>query len=1389
MPEPAAAPAAEPEPEPEPGPEPKPEPALAPAAAMTARHEQYRAQLEALKKAALAPPEAGSTHAALEQSTLEKFMAESGFVRKAEFDALQQKLAALEAKLAGAAAVAGAAAAAAGAKAGESKKEAAKEAPKKKQWKETVKIVDVVDFTWSLIRGLLDPARFSDKECLKDKSMSTKFVFRLYDVVWPRKFFGAGLDSDGQQDGSREILYTVGLAFARTYIMNSSANHLMALQNAVYETGSLARFMAALPKSVVLTVLGSLISSAMSNVSEKLTITWRDKLTREIHRHYFSRQGYYHMKNLPGRKAISDPDERLAGEVLEVTRKLTMIVGLLVRGVPPIIWFTLRLWRQKGLAFATLPHIYLLAAYEITSRLFPKNVIELIRKQSAVQGAYFKSVSRVQTHSEAILALNGCDREHEICRDKFGGVSDAATELFKCMSKFGLIFKVAYSYGCRSWIATSVMLPLVLSGGPVGDGAAAMGRLGGEVGQVRYGMDIMVEMLVANGTILTLHYVSQQMGGQAYRIAGLLDTVIDLAKERAALQSDVFVDGAGIAFEDTDVFTPNGKLLVKNLNFALEVGGSLLLTGHNGAGKSSIFRCLGGLWSVKKGTITKPGGAGAGLSESVFYLPQKPYNVLGSLQDQITYPKPDATVTDTQLRDILRRVDLLHLLDESSAAADTRVNWEDKLSLGEQQRLAMGRLFYHLPKFAILDECTSAVSLDMEAALYDECKKAQITYITICHRPALKAYHTHNLNLTGDGKGGWEYTEIDHARVRSRALASGAVASDKELAEAQKKRSAPYGNMASPDGIPKRSSLDKLKMLLAICLPGSSIALIMLIAGIIGRTLMHEGYSYVVGSLYKATVTRNVGMFAFFAVVNVAQDMLTALVEEGVILQQELVGVMWRESLTKYCMEKFFTGANFYSAKNVDKRIPDIDQRLTKEIVDLSKEFPKMFASAVTPLFDVVWFSSRMISLVGLGGMGPFYVYIIATFVVVKFFMPNHEELDTEEKKLESDYRFCQTRLVTHAESIAFFTGDDLELKISEGYFRKLIDHMYHVRWKQAQFKFLFNCISKDFKGSYSKEVSTPEMMTIYMQMKYAMKEGLTGVTADAGAMAQRTFYVRSAIIRTIESFGQLFDLYETLAKLLGSGTRVCQMIDVLDDMTAAEARLEKATRDDVAETIEFTGVDLVTPLGQCLAQDLTVTVDKGACLLVTGPNSTGKTSFFRALAGIWGVPKGSIASPGAPAGVFLVPQRAYSATGSLADQITYPLVVAEEGRDEVLLAAILERVGVLYLVDQFEKEGGWNAVKAWEDTLSGGEQQRIGIARIFYHQPTFAVLDECTDAVSVDVEEKLYTSLVDAGVTIITISKRLALTEFHAHELQFGAPTSKGWDYHSIPHDDSDEA
>ena len=84
-------------------------------------------------------------------------------------------------------------------------------------------------------------------------------------------------------------------------------------------------------------------------------------------------------------------------------------------------------------------------------------------------------------------------------------------------------------------------------------------------------------------------------------------------------------------------------------------------------------------------------------------------------------------------------------------------------------------------------------------------------------------------------------------------------------------------------------------------------------------------------------------------------------------------------------------------------------------------------------------------------------------------------------------------------------------------------------------------------------------------------------------------------------------------------------------------------------------------------------------------------------------------------------------------------------------------------------------------DVLSLGEQQRTGMARLFYHKPKFGVLDECTSAVSVDVEEKLYRTAASMGIACISISQRLALTEFHAQELHLGAPNKRGWTLNKI--------
>jgi ABC-type uncharacterized transport system fused permease/ATPase subunit len=95
-----------------------------------------------------------------------------------------------------------------------------------------------------------------------------------------------------------------------------------------------------------------------------------------------------------------------------------------------------------------------------------------------------------------------------------------------------------------------------------------------------------------------------------------------------------------IAFEDATVVTPAGTLLVKDLSVRVRTGTNLLITGPNGSGKSSLFRVLGGLWPLVHGRIAKPGGGagGHGLSHEIFYVPQRPYVTLGTLQEQLIYP-------------------------------------------------------------------------------------------------------------------------------------------------------------------------------------------------------------------------------------------------------------------------------------------------------------------------------------------------------------------------------------------------------------------------------------------------------------------------------------------------------------------------------------------------------------------------------------------------------------------------------------------------------------------------------------------------------------------------------------------------------------------------------
>lgn len=268
-----------------------------------------------------------------------------------------------------------------------------------------------------------------------------------------------------------------------------------------------------------------------------------------------------------------------------------------------------------------------------------------------------------------------------------------------------------------------------------------------------------------------------ELAGHTSRVATLLEVLDDIEaghfekKMVSSAESDShksILQGRGTSIESPDIefinvpiISPNGDVLVPKLSFTVQRGQHLLIVGPNGCGKSSLFRILGGLWPIYGGTVLKPP------FEDIFYIPQRPYLSCGTLRQQIIYPDTLRDMhakhkTDTDLHAILTILQIDHILTRVTGGWNAEEEWREILSNGLQQRVAMARLFYHSPHFAILDECTSSVTLDLEKIMYTEAKRLGITLMTVSHRRSLWQYHDHILQF--DGAGGYVFTELDAER-------------------------------------------------------------------------------------------------------------------------------------------------------------------------------------------------------------------------------------------------------------------------------------------------------------------------------------------------------------------------------------------------------------------------------------------------------------------------------------------------------------------------------------------------------------------------------------------------------------------------------------------------
>lgn len=471
---------------------------------------------------------------------------------------------------------------------------------------------------------------------------------------------------------------------------------------------------------------------------------------------------YYALVQLSDSK-VKDPDQRIATDVLRLAEALSSLPGQLLKPTLDLLLCARELSKSGvGSGEGTLA-LGMLAHFSTTIlRFFSPPFAKLAAEKAQLEGQLRLGHSKIVANNEEIAFLRGHERELDYIDFCYYQLERfLKIEYYKrAIHEIAQSFIVKYFWGAAGLVLCSA--PVFIN--------KYMGRDPDPNAAAEFITNRRL-LLSASDSLDRLIYSRRyllQVVGHASRVTVFQDALLEIKKRRLASPAQSAATsgrvhyGDEITFDKVRLVTPADVTLIESLTFSIKPGQHLLIAGPNGAGKSSLFRMLGGLWPCKAGEITIP------TSENMFYLPQRAYLVKGTLREQIIYPHSPEQYkhnrhgkTDADLADIMRLLDLGDLLT-LPADWDVVRNWDEELSIGAQQRMAMARLYYHQPRFAVLDECTSAVAPDMEQFMYKHAQEIGISLLSVAHRPALWHFHDHLLKL--DGKGGYFFGPLDAQR-------------------------------------------------------------------------------------------------------------------------------------------------------------------------------------------------------------------------------------------------------------------------------------------------------------------------------------------------------------------------------------------------------------------------------------------------------------------------------------------------------------------------------------------------------------------------------------------------------------------------------------------------